>query len=452
MHTTWPNGLPADAEEGQVSSDDSELLLNSREMRPGSGNHRAKYVMAGLVTLVACAILTKVHLLDNSQVPISDDDTGDDGHKVAFTPPAPAARAAQSMTARALLESEDLADVATDQILNIGHESLDYSHRTAIRALVVQGFRNVTLGMQTEDPEGYKKFSEMQLTGEQGHAVLHALTQMLSPKVMNVGIQMARGIQQGKDQGKEGARRMLMEKLQPKLPQIASLRDQVIPPVLRQDEDPSKKWSMVIEPSHLYVMKTFPSKWKVEFEMGRSDDKAAATHERRLVSGPLLKTEQAFGIMGAIMEQARIVLDMINFVNPSFKNTFQVPKVVTGVVGGVDMVANLLPCLLDGFGGSNPQLLLLCPFRFASAASDLFKLMHSMMSTFFGTASSSTSSYPFYNPLSSTWYSPSSTYYPHPTVAATLPQWSSLAPSSSAFFQPVTQASSSTTQKSLWPW
>jgi len=449
MHTTWPNGLPADAEEGQVSSDDSELLLNSREMRPGSGNHRAKYVMAGLVTLVACAILTKVHLLDNSQVPISDDDAGDDGHKVAFTPPAPAARAAQSMTARALLESEDLADVATDQILNIGHESLDYSHRSAVRALVVEGFRNVTLGMQTEDPEGYKKFSEMQLTEEQGHAVLHALTHMLSPKVVNVGIQVARGIQQGKDQGKEGARRMLMEKLQPKMPQIASLRDQVIPLALRQGEDPSKKWNMVIEPNHLYLMKNFPSKWKMEFEMGRSDDKDVATHERRLVSQPLLRTEQAFGIMGAITEQGRMVLDMINFINPSFKNSFKIPRVVTGAVGGVDLVTNLLPCLLDGFGGSNPQLLLVCPFRFASAASDMFKLIHSMMSRFFGPASSSTSSYPFHNPMDST------SYKPNPFVTPTLHHSTSYPPhlpSSSAFFQPVTQPSSSTTQKSLWPW
>jgi len=426
MRTTWSDDSHEDAE---CNSDDSELQLASQKSKIDGRSNRLKYVVVGLASLIACALLTSVNFsISNSEKPESDSNRD--------------APVAQRMpTARSLLESDELTDVATDQLLEIGHKVLHYSQRSAVRALVAQGFKNVTIGMQQEDPEGFQKLCQLQLTREQSNAMLHVLTQMTSPKVVNIGVQVGHALMQGKHHGKEGTRRILMKKLQPRLPEIRHLREDIVPAVLRRGEDDSPKSNLVIDPDHLYVMKVFPNKWKMQVEMSHSDKPAPSEQDRRLVTSPLLKTEQAFGVIGAILEQARIVMDQINAINPDFKNNFRIPAVATGLVGTMDYASNLLTCMIDGFGGSNPQLLLICPLRFASAASDIFKLIRRFLLAFLGRmpgrgapgrgapgSSPISSSYPFYQPQVQ----------------------SSSTSSSAPFFQPASQ--STTTQHSLWPW
>jgi len=345
----------------QDTSDDSgpEVLLKSRDMERGLGHHM-NVAAAGFVTLAACAMVATISFsTTNSRVSVA-------GPKPATT---------EKLTARALLESDVLADLATDQLMDLGHKVLDFSKWDEVRALVGQGFKNVSVGIRQQDSETFERLNQLQLTHEQAHAVLRVLVRMGDPKVQSIGMDVASALMQGGREGKVAAKRLLMQKLHPRLQEISKLREQIFPAVLR-GVDQSEQGDMVLDPDNLYVIKTFPNKWNIQLEVSRE---SIATR-RRLIEKPLLRTEEAFGVVGAVMEQARILLDQFNAIEKMFGKKSSIPPIASSAVGGVDFVTNLITCMIDGFEGTNPQLLLVCPMRFASAATDVMLAMRAFMS------------------------------------------------------------------------
>jgi len=137
MSSSSCNALYDIEESCQGSSDDAGVLLEYRD-RERSYGHHMNVAAAGLVTLAAGVLVATISF-----------STTNLRTSVANSRPV----AAEKLTARALLESDVLAALATDQLMDLGHKVLDFSKWDEVRALVSQGFKNVSVGIRQQDVE-----------------------------------------------------------------------------------------------------------------------------------------------------------------------------------------------------------------------------------------------------------------------------------------------------------
>merc|ERR1712125_273036 len=83
------------------------------------------------------------------------------------------------------------------------------------------------------------------------------------------------------------------------------------------------------------------------------------------------KFEEALGVFAGLLEQCRVALDQIDFVGESFDIDMKIPYWAKSMIGGLDFVSELSDCLMRG--GENQVKLMMCPMKYASAASDFLE-------------------------------------------------------------------------------
>merc|ERR1712232_184123 len=101
------------------------------------------------------------------------------------------------------------------------------------------------------------------------------------------------------------------------------------------------------------------------------------------------KFETGLGMLSGMLEQARVALDQIDFVGESFDVDMKIPYWAKSLVGGLDFVSELSDCMMRG--ESNQVKLMMCPMKYASAATDFLEMVDNVMGInnghFFGGAS-----------------------------------------------------------------
>jgi len=267
------------------------------------------------------------------------------------------------VSARMLLESPELADVATDHLMSLGNRVLRPGHRPEVRALVSQGFKNITGYIRSQHPESFRVLDTLQLNADQTTALLNLLPRMNDPRMHSLGFEVGQTLHECAPLGRECVKRKLAEKFQPRVAEIRQLREDIIPPVLRNADE---EWGVMVDPEQMTLMKTLPSDWKPENGM-------ATLQSRRLVlSGKELKLEDAFGIVTAFAEQSRLLLDHIDQISRIFGHELNIPGWSRALVGATDLATGMLSCMIDAQG--NTMMMSMCPMRYEDAAADLFKV------------------------------------------------------------------------------
>jgi len=120
------------------------------------------------------------------------------------------------------------------------------------------------------------------------------------------------------------------------------------------------------------VVKSFNNEWQLEFDMSRP--KRISGHEQRRLTE---KTTKPFGVAGAVVEQARVVLDQLKAVLDQFGIQAEVPDWVSSFDGSPrPFLWDLLTCV-EGLEETvaDVSLAISCPMRFASAGLDIFANM-----------------------------------------------------------------------------
>jgi hypothetical protein len=331
-----------------------------------------KAKVAAAVTFVACAASVAAYLTWRQT---SDAD---------IVPEAP-----PHNSARALLESSDMADVITQNYMSVWPDLKSGERR--LHDEVVNGMRKITLKIKHTEPKVFEQLSELPLTGEQQDSILKVVGSMSDKRVQSVGGELAKIVQSSKLAGKkkwsgEQLKRQLEEAFEQNKTKLTHLRNEIVPAPLRSMVD--SKWQMSFNPERMRLIRDSKDSWNFEINVEQPGSRRLE-HEEPQISfkGSQMsdedldeystKFEQGLGVLSGLLEQARVALDQIDFVGESFDVDMKIPYWAKSLVGGLDFVSELADCVMRG--ASNEVKLMMCPMKYASAATDFLESFDNVM-------------------------------------------------------------------------
>merc|ERR1712151_744976 len=86
---------------------------------------------------------------------------------------------------------------------------------------------------------------------------------------------------------------------------------------------------------------------------------------------------EALGVFAGLLEQCRVALDQIDFVGESFDIDMKIPYWAKSMIGGLDFVTEMADCVSRG--QNNQVKLMMCPMKYASAATDFLESVDNVM-------------------------------------------------------------------------
>jgi hypothetical protein len=140
--------------------------------------------------------------------------------------------AAQPTSVRALLESPELADLATDNVMAVGGEKLSHAAgRDQVHAAVTRKLQNISSSLRAFDPKAHEKLGLIQLSSAQKGQVLGVLRHYGDKRVIGLAKLVSDAVKEtAKTSGDEAAlKRRLLEKLSPRSDDLAQLGKELFP-------------------------------------------------------------------------------------------------------------------------------------------------------------------------------------------------------------------------------
>merc|ERR1711953_843031 len=95
------------------------------------------------------------------------------------------------------------------------------------------------------------------------------------------------------------------------------------------------------------------------------------------LDGLSVKFEEALGIFAGLLEQARVVLDQTDFLGETLNADVKISSSAKSLVGALSFVTELADCVARS--DDNQVKLVMCPMKYASAASDAFECIDNIM-------------------------------------------------------------------------
>merc|ERR1719215_550156 len=92
-----------------------------------------------------------------------------------------------------------------------------------------------------------------------------------------------------------------------------------------------------------------------------------------------LKWEEGLGVVSGLIEQVRVALDQIDFCGDSFGKDLHIPYQAKSLIGGLAFVTECLDCVERA--DNNEVKLIMCPAKYASAATDFLEGLDNMLGT-----------------------------------------------------------------------
>merc|ERR1712032_62156 len=168
--------------------------------------------------------------------------------------------------------------------------------------------------------------------------------------------------------------------------EIRQLRDDIIPVSLHQSHEETQNWHVTFDPESLHMMKSIPNDWNMEIDVSRPEGASTSGVEpaRRLaeLSGKMWALEEGLGVINALCEQARVILDNLDRLDNMFGDVLKIPTWSEGLVGVLDLISGFSTCMIDAKGES--MMMMLCPMRYATAASYVMRELTNLKNKFFG--------------------------------------------------------------------
>jgi len=216
-------------------------------------------------------------------------------------PPATGAPASsvqpRQLSARMLLESPELHEVATDNVMKIGHGFLRPDDRERVRAAIAMGFLDMSASIKRHSPQAAIELDTIQLTGEQKDALLRTMRLISDPRVQMVGLNVAHAIRESQTERPEIIRRSVLHqdimhriglRLEPHSEELKALHDELLPQSLQGVRlETDVLWTRTFEPHNLRVLATVDDEWdrKIAHEVPATEMGVTLVSLRRRLRG-----------------------------------------------------------------------------------------------------------------------------------------------------------------------
>jgi hypothetical protein len=301
-------------------------------------------------------------------------------------------------SARALLESPDMADVVTRNYITLWPD-LKQSERR-LHDKVITGMKKITTTIKYTEPKVFQQLNELSLSEPQKNSILKVLGSMSDKRVQAVGEEVAKITHRNKMLGKQTLMRQLEEAFQQNKTKLSLLRNEIVPAPLRSMVDTN--WQVSFDPARMHLVRDSKDSWDFEVSVDKPSSRRLADisetnpgsefkPSQEDLSQYSDKFEEGLGVLTGLLEQARVALDQIDFVGESFDVDMKIPYWAKSLVGGLDFIGELSDCVMRG--ESNEVKLMMCPMKYASAATDFLESFDNVMGMnnghFFGGRSTS---------------------------------------------------------------
>eukprot|EP00929_Paragymnodinium_shiwhaense_P002878 TRINITY_DN10318_c0_g5_i1.p1 TRINITY_DN10318_c0_g5~~TRINITY_DN10318_c0_g5_i1.p1 ORF type:complete len:480 (-),score=105.80 TRINITY_DN10318_c0_g5_i1:293-1732(-) len=320
----------------------------------------------------------------------------------------------QKLTARMLFESPAVHDVATDNVMNIKtHVARSSKSRGEVHGLVQETFRAIVGNMKERTPEMWQALESTELTQEQHDDIVRMMRLLKDPRVMKVGLDTAKALQEADSDDEETLKSHIVKKLKPHAWDIQEIYMKSMPHQSFVTSQPGDGFKSILSPERRRILKTVRGDGYQKFT-GPSDVGAV---ERKLVWGPqtspafqqqaqpvnpssFLMTsystapataqhswmqhvphpyqvaEEVMGIVSTAIAEADCLIRMINPLEKIMPggHDLKIPPMVTSGLGGADFAVQTADCEMDAVADHmNPMEMFGCPMMSASAGFDMLR-------------------------------------------------------------------------------
>jgi len=276
-----------------------------------------------------------------------------------------------------LFHNPEVHEVATDNLMRVGHGHLKAVDRTIVKAAVAAGFKNISFKLQMHAPKVAKELRMVDFSEMQKNAVLDSMRLMSNPRVQSIGRDIGQAIHDSNSTDREDLKLHILAKLQPRLPEIMQLRSELIPEMLRLVWGGGHQWTMTLDEENIRLMGPYRNKGKHV-----TIRESAGTSEFHNELAPFLLT--TYSILGGVLEEGRALLDIIELCGHLFGRHLKVPYWITYLGGSIDVTSEFLSCG-HRFVNSNPEDMklnsinaLFCTLKFGTQGMDALKAAFDM--------------------------------------------------------------------------
>jgi hypothetical protein len=308
-------------------------------------------------------------------------------------------------SARALLESPKMAETMKGNYEKLVPQlkAKDNQVLGQLEQKVQQSMKRITKHIKETDPKVFEQLNQLQLSESQQRGVLKVVGNMADDRMQKVGFEVARLAKDSKIHGKntfsqEALTRKLEQSFNQNKTVLTDLRNEMIPAPLREMLD--KSWDVSFDAEKMRLVRNSKDSWDVEFAVDKPSSRrlidtsdqwgsssTGSTDISQTAPGSTLtsssfdgmgtKFEEGLGVLCGMLEQARVALDQIDFVGESFDVDMKIPYWAKSLIGGLDFVTELSDCVMRG--ESNEVKLMMCPMKYASAATDFLESVDNVM-------------------------------------------------------------------------
>eukprot|EP00429_Kryptoperidinium_foliaceum_P064993 CAMPEP_0176067068 /NCGR_PEP_ID=MMETSP0120_2-20121206/33473_1 /TAXON_ID=160619 /ORGANISM="Kryptoperidinium foliaceum, Strain CCMP 1326" /LENGTH=332 /DNA_ID=CAMNT_0017400679 /DNA_START=1 /DNA_END=999 /DNA_ORIENTATION=+ len=221
---------PAARERCHDEEEDEEVAFVARRRAPMRRVAAVAAVLATFVGLSVCLVLCSMVL-----------------RKLAVA--SPSARGVSS-TARALLASEELRDLTTDNLMALHGPSLAATGRSSVRDRVSLGFDRIQRQLEQSHPDAAEQLDRLEVSGEQQEAALRSLRKFGDARMVLMSRSVAEAVEDNaRDEGGDSAalQRRLSDALAPRLADLFHMHAEMSTDVPVDPTSALGKWHPQLE-------------------------------------------------------------------------------------------------------------------------------------------------------------------------------------------------------------
>lgn len=289
------------------------------------------------------------------------------GERVVASPAASAPSPAPPVSARRLMESPELAEVAADNVLALRGGEPAPGERELLRGEAAAHFRNVSAKIRERDPEAARRLEELQLTEEQRKAVLDAMRGLRDPRLSQLGREVSAVLATslvGSSGRRATAKRQLVEYLRPRVREVRQLHDEVTPAILREPDDGDELDldGLDLRLDGLRLFSTIDD-WNVEFEVTPGGRRLEGKSMMDMMFGSASSSFKRYAQADAFWDKIRKIGRKFNLNLPPFSK----------LIDSVDM-ESLMKCVMSTSVAPTPSHMQQCGMEFVTAAQDVMNV------------------------------------------------------------------------------
>jgi hypothetical protein len=274
--------------------------------------------------------------------------------------------------AGALFENPEVHEAAAANLMAVGrHGFLAAEDWSTVKAAVVAGFRRIDDELSKKAPEASRRLGLIQLSEEQKDAVLSSMRLLSERRVQNIGFEVGQAIRESRSTDREVLRRRIEARLQPRLPELLRLREELMPEPLRELWATDHHWDMTLDPENVQVMQA-----KQGGKFADAFSSIGDVYRMGAASKPIAFSSESYSVMGGVVEEARALIDLIKVCTRLFGKELEVPANATSLVGTFNFGAEALSCELRTAGSDDRTNLLkalFCPLKFGTQGVDALR-------------------------------------------------------------------------------